>query len=261
MGQPGDFHHVVLEVADLERAEQFFADTLELEALGRNLWPEDSPNASFRTGDHQYLVLVEVAEVKPEGPGVHTNFILAPQDYEVVYDRLRDLGALEIDHRAEQRSVGEVSTYFRDPDGHHLQITAFAPEAFLVPPAKKGKVRAGRIEDFPVGSVTHINEGKFYLVRLGEGVLAISEVCTHRQCAVTYQPEHYRFYCPCHYRKFTRTGLQLAVEYDTPPLHVYPIEFVAGEIIVDTDRSIPRTPEQTDKLVPMPDATASMAEG
>ena len=40
------------------------------------------------------------------------------------------------------------------------------------------------------------------------------------QFAVAYQPEHFRFYCPRHRRKFSRTGKHL-VRFgyeDTPPL-------------------------------------------
>jgi len=259
MPQPGDFHHLALEVSDLERSERFFRDTIDLEPVGRDLWPGEGLTSTFKTGDRQYLVLVQVDEVKPEGPGVHTNFMLDPDDYPAIYDRLKDLGSLVIDHRAEQRSVGEVSTYFKDPDNHQLQITAFAPEAFTIPAANRGKVVAGRIEDFAVGSVTHVQEGKFFLVRLQGGMLALSEVCTHRQCNVGYQPEHYRFYCACHYRKFTRKGEQIAIEPDTAPLHMYAIELVDGQVVVDTDRSIPRTPESVDRMVPVPEAQPSRA--
>jgi Rieske Fe-S protein len=242
MSQPGDFHHLALEVTDLERSERFFRETLDLEHVGRDLWPGEGATSTFKTGQRQYLVLVEVDEVKPEGPGVHTNFMLDPDDYPTIYDRLKELGSLEIDHRAEQRSVGEVSTYFRDPDDHHLQITAFSPEAFTIPAAKRGKIVAGRME-----------EGKFFIVRLREGMLALSEICTHRQCSVGYQPEHYRFYCPCHYRKFTRKGEQIAIEPDTAPLHTYAIQFVDGQVVVDTDLSIPRTPESVDRMAPVPE--------
>src|SRR6266545_4030971 len=242
MSEPGDFHHVALEVQDLDRAERFFREVMDLEFVGRDVWPNEGATATFRTSARQYLVLVESDELTPEGPGVHTNFILAPEDYPPVYERLKELGALVVDHRAEQRSVGEVSTYFKDPDGHQLQITAYSPEAFTVPAAERGKITAGRIEDFPVGSVTHVKEGKFFLVCLQAGMLALSEICTHRQCNVVYQQEHYRFYCPCHYRKFTRTGEQIAIEKDTAPLHMYAIDFVDGQVVVDTDLSIPRMP-------------------
>lgn len=251
MPNVGHFHHLVMEVSDLERSAQFCEEIVGLEPVGRDLFPEAGPNAAYRTGEGQYFVLMQVPDFKPT-LGVHTNFMLPTSDYRVVYERLKERRCLVIDHRAEQRSVGEVSTYFSDPDGQRLQITAFEPEAFQVPAAKRGKIIAGRLEDFPVGSVTHVREGKFYLVRLQDGILALNQVCTHQQCDVTYQPEHYRFFCPCHYNKFTRKGEHIGHTLGTPPLHAYAIEIVNGQIVIDTDRTIPRLPEEADRMVEVP---------
>lgn len=248
MPRTGHFHHLVLEVSDLDRSERFLQEAVGLQPVGRDLWPEDGPNSSFKTDDGQYVVLVQVPEVKPSGPGVHTNFLLPTEDYWKVHKRLGEIGCLVIDHRAEQRSVGEVSQYFNDLDGHRLQITAYDPEAFQVPAAKRGKVVAGRVEDFPPGSVTHYAEGKFFLVHLPDGFLALNQVCTHMQCNVAYQQEHYRFYCACHYNKFTRKGEHIGHTPGTPPLHAYAIEIVDGQIVVDTDRTIPRTPEEAERM-------------
>lgn len=257
MARPGHFHHVVIEVSDIERSERFYREALQLEPLGGDLWPEDGPNAFFRTAEGQYVVLVQVAEVKPDGPGVHTNFALSPGDYPVIWERLKERGCLVLDHREEERSIGEVSQYFDDPDGHRLQITAYGLEAFEVPAARLGKVVAGRLDDFPVGSVTHIRQGKFFIVRLQDGILALSEVCTHRQCNVIYQKEHYRFWCGCHNRRFTRRGVQIPrPKTDVPPLHTYAIEFVDGRVVVDTDTSIPRTEEEAERMAPIPVAVA-----
>jgi Rieske Fe-S protein len=238
----------MLEVSDLERSEQFYEEGIGLEALGRDLWPEDGPNTTFTTAGGQYVVLLQVDQVRPDGPGVHTNFIAPPEDYPAIYDRLGQLSCLVVDHRDAQRSVGEVSTYFTDPDGHRLQVTAYTEDAFRVPAAGRGKVVAGRVEDFPPGSVTHHKEGKFFLVHIPEGILALNEICTHQHCIVTYQPEHYRFYCACHYNRFTRTGEHLGHIAGTPPLHAYAVELVDGQIVVDTDRTIPRTVEDTASL-------------
>jgi len=251
MPNVGHFHHLVMEVSDLDRSARFCEEIIGLEPVGRDLWPEDGSNVAFRTAEGQYFVLVEVPDFKPT-LGVHTNFMLSTSDYEVVYERLKSVGALVIDHRAEQRSVGEVSTYFSDPDGQRLQITAFEPEAFHVPAAKRGKIVAGRLEDFPIGSVAHNREGKFFVVHLAEGILALNDVCTHQQCTVAYQPEHYRFYCACHYNRFTRTGEHIAPIPGTPPLHRYALELVDGRIVVDTDTTIPRTPAEAAEMVPMP---------
>lgn len=253
MSKIGHFSHIVMEVTNIERSELFYREALGLDPVGRNVWPEEEPNTTFRTRDGQYVVLVEVAQMPPEDSGVHTNFMLSDEDYSVVDARLREMGYLtREDQRAERRSVGEVSTYLYDPDGHQLQITAYGPSAFDVPPSRRGKIVAGSIDDFPVGSVTRNKDGAFYVVSLQEGMLAVSEVCTHRQCTVRYEPEHYRFWCPCHDNKFTRKGEHIGHTPGTPPLHVYGIEFVDGQIIVDTDTSVSRTAEEADQMVRVP---------
>ncbi|HEY3116253.1 MAG TPA: Rieske 2Fe-2S domain-containing protein, partial [Chloroflexota bacterium] len=89
-----------------------------------------------------------------------------------------------------------------------------------------------------------------------DGLLALSEVCTHRNWNVQYQPEHYRFYCPIHGNKFTRTGAHIAPDEGTPPLRSYPIEFDGDQIIVNTNINIPRTPADAKIMVPIPAGVA-----
>lgn len=252
----GHFHHIVLDVTDLEHSRRFYGEVLGLDPVPEDQWPQEgsSPMAVFGTRIGQYVVLVPTAQVHPDGPGGHTNFMLAPEDYPAVFERLKQEECLVADHLAEQgrRSIGVLSTYFDDPDGRRLQITAYTHEAFELPAARRGKVVAGHLEEIPVGSVIHRPEGKFFLVRFADGILALNQVCTHQQCLVTYQPEHYRFWCPCHNRKFTRTGAQIAITPDVPPLQVYAIEFQDGQVIVDTETSIPRTADEAERLVPVP---------
>ena len=255
MPETSEVHHQILETTDLDRAERFYEEGVGLKPLGRNLWPEERPNSAFMLDGGQYLVVVEVPAVKPDGPGVHYDFELSAEDYRVVYDRIIQAGASKGDHRSADRSEGELSVYFDDPDGHQLQITAFTAEAFEVPPSRRGKVVAGALDDFTVGSVTYVKEGEFFLVRLADGVLAISRVCTHRNCNVMYQRETYRFYCPCHHNRFTRKGEHIRHDEEVLPLHTYPLEFIDGKIVVDTDVSVARTPEEAEQMVPVPSAS------
>jgi Rieske Fe-S protein len=247
------FFKLLLEVSDLERSERFYRDDLGLEPIGRDLWPDDPPNTTFRTADGGHVVLVEVPEVRPDGPAQHRNFMLPEADYHTVFARLKERGWLRPNYRTEMgvRSVGEVTCSLFDPDRHRLQLTAWRPP-YQVPAAGRGKIVAGRIEDFAIGSVTRIPTGKFFLVRTTAGFQALNEVCTHLQCNVVYQPEHYQYYCFCHNRRFARNGEQIAVQVDVPPLHTYGIEFVDGQVIVDTDRSIPRQEDEVDQMVPAP---------
>lgn len=254
MPNVGDFHHMILEVSDLDRSERFYRDVLGFAALGRDLWPGEGRTATFRTDEGHHVVLAQVAEVKRDESGVHYNFTLSPEYWQEVAARLKREGVKlrDFEHRDEQRSEGEVSMSFWDPDGHRLQFAAYSEDVWTVPAARRGKIMAGRIEDFAVGSVTYNREGKFFLVRLADGFLALNEICTHMHCHVTYQPEHYRFYCPCHYRKFTRQGEQIEVKADVPPLHMYRLEFVDGQVVVDTDATIARQPDEVERMYAPP---------
>ncbi|MPZ13028.1 MAG: Rieske 2Fe-2S domain-containing protein [Chloroflexi bacterium] len=241
---------LMLEVSDIERSDRFYRDDLGLAPVGRDLWPDDpTPNMTFQTADGAYVVLVRVPEVKPDGPAQHRNFMLPLGDYQRVYERIKQRGWLRPNYRTEMgvRSVGEVTCSLFDPDRHRLQLTAWR-DAYEVPASKRGKLVAGRIEDFEVGSVTFNANGRFYLVRTADGLLALNQVCTHLQCNVVYEPEHYQYYCFCHNRRFNRTGRQLAVRVDVPPLQKYAIEIVDGQVLVDTDMSLPRTEEEADGI-------------
>lgn len=249
------FFNKIVHVSDLDRSERFFRDVLGLEFLGRDLWTEDSPTSTFKTQVGQYITLFLVPEVD-SSRAEHWNFMLSPEDFKVVQERLRAEGCAIGDLRDEFRAKGEMSDNYYDPDNQMMQITAIALEAYECPPARRGKIVAGRIDDFPVGSVTHNQEGQFYLVRTRDGVLALSEVCTHRQGKVVYQPEHHRFYCPLHYNKFNRTGVHLGHTPGTPPLRTYSVEFDGDRIVVDTDSNIPRTPEEARTMVPVPAGVA-----
>lgn len=255
MGKPLHFFNKIVHVSSLERSERFFGEVLGLEFIGRDLWPEDGPTATFKTQVGQYVTLLQVPEVDASR-AEHWNFMLTPEDFKVVQERLREEGCAIGDLREEFRAKGEMSDNYYDPDSQMMQITAIAPEAYECPPSGRGKIVAGRIDDFPVGSVTHNREGQFYLVRTRDGLLAICDVCTHRQGRVVYQPEHYRFYCPFHHNKFTWTGAHLGHDAGTPPLRTYPIEFEGDRVVVNTDENIARAPEEAKRVVPLPAGVA-----
>jgi len=203
------------------------------------------------------------SSTKADPLGLHSRLAVPPEEWDGVVDRLQSRGyGLHDDRKGGLRAVGEAGLNVADPDGHVLELECHGPAAFEFPPARRGKIVAGRIEDFAIGSVTRIPGGQFFLVRLHDGFLAVSQVCTHMQFAVTYQPEHFRFYCPRHRRKFTRSGKYLprfGFE-DTPPLRVYNVEFVDGQVVVDTDAAIRRTKDEADRLVAPPSTIGANAD-
>src|SRR3712207_5767745 len=52
-----------------------------------------------------------------------------------------------------------------------------------------GQINAGAVTDLQVGDVKVVREGKFYVSRVPEGVLALWWKCPHLGCTVPWKPE------------------------------------------------------------------------
>lgn len=97
---------------------------------------------------------------------------------------------------------------------------------------------AGPLELFAPSSVTAFPEGRFYLVRLGDGgLLALHRECTHLGCTVPWREEAQRFACPCHASSFDITGQVLSPPAPRP-LDRYAIRVENGIVKVDTSRRL-----------------------
>ena len=113
----GDIHHIVLDVADLERATAFYGEALGLSAAGRDLWSEGGPMASFRLAEATYLVLEEAPQVRPDPPGVHIRLAVEYEGWEELLERLRARGyPLRDERKGGLRAVGEagLNVYMRN---------------------------------------------------------------------------------------------------------------------------------------------------
>ncbi len=106
-----------------------------------------------------------------------------------------------------------------------------------------GQVNVGALTDFQVGDVKRVTEGKFYLSRLPEGVVALWWKCPHLGCTVPWKPDDPtedeikdkgRFNCPCHGSIYNRYGD--IVKGPAPrPMDLFGIEIRDGKIYVDTN--------------------------
>lgn len=101
-------------------------------------------------------------------------------------------------------------------------------------------ITAGKVDDFPPGSVTHISNGRFYLTRLEDGgFLAIYQRCTHLGCSVPWDQAANSFICPCHSSSFSADGTLL-----NPPaprdLDIFPVSIENEQVKVDTARPVSR---------------------
>jgi cytochrome b6-f complex iron-sulfur subunit len=112
-----------------------------------------------------------------------------------------------------------------------------------------GVITAGQVDDFPPGSVTPFNEGRFYLVRLPDsGFIALYRKCTHLGCAVPWDPAQGQFVCPCHGSAFEMEGEVLNPPAPRP-LDMFAIEIVDGMVKVDTGTPVERDTPDPSQLV------------
>lgn len=106
-------------------------------------------------------------------------------------------------------------------------------------------VVAGAVDDFPLGSMTQLSNGRFYLARLEDGgFVALYQRCTHLGCTVSWEAEKTAFVCPCHNSQFDQDG-QVHNPPAPRPLDLFPVLIENGEVKVDTSSPIRR--EQVDR--------------
>lgn len=104
------------------------------------------------------------------------------------------------------------------------------PNVLFEPPST---FRAGSPDDYPVNSVTYIQDQQVYLVRTDAGILALSAICTHLGCITQWKPELNRIACPCHGSKFERDGSVVAGPAPRPLSH-FSVRLTAdGALMVD----------------------------
>ena len=103
-----------------------------------------------------------------------------------------------------------------------------------------GTFNLGNPDQYPAGSVTPVEAGRFYLVRLEDGgLLAIYRRCTHLGCAVPFDQGAGQFVCPCHGSAFTPDGDVLNPPAPRP-LDLFEVIIEDGQVKVDTSSPLPR---------------------
>lgn len=100
-----------------------------------------------------------------------------------------------------------------------------------------GKVVAGNVKDFEVGTVTKVAEGRFYLSRLPEGFMALYWKCPHLGCTVPWSPpeDPGRFHCPCHASVYLPNGQKIAGPAPRS-MDMMAVEIMDGKVVVDTGK-------------------------
>lgn len=118
-----------------------------------------------------------------------------------------------------------------------LTYQFLSPNVLLEPPTA---FKAGRPEDYPLGSVTLIPNQKVFIVREKAGYFyALSAVCTHLGCITNWKPEGIEGHpegiiaCPCHGSKFSRSGEVLTGPAPRPLPRLRIALTDGGELLVD----------------------------
>lgn len=125
--------------------------------------------------------------------------------------------------------------------------------AYMQPRLAEGEfgstIAAGAVDDFPPGSVTHIPNGRSYVVRLPDGgFLAVYQRCTHLGCNVPWDQTANAFICPCHSSRFDNQGALLNPPAPRP-LDLFSVTIADGMVTIDTSRPIQRQDFQASQVV------------
>ena len=108
-----------------------------------------------------------------------------------------------------------------------------------------GIVSAGTVDELEVGEVKAVTDGKFYLVRVPEGFIALWWKCPHLGCTVPWKEndpvmpgdtgfaQEGRFNCPCHGSIYNRYG-QIIQGPAPRPMDRFPLTVEGGRIRVQT---------------------------
>lgn len=96
-----------------------------------------------------------------------------------------------------------------------------------------GVLEVGEETGFPEGFVRYFPQGRFYVVRVEDELVALFQKCPHLGCRVPYCESSGRFECPCHGSFFNVKG-----EYIAGPsprgMDSFPVTVENGQVLVDT---------------------------
>jgi Rieske Fe-S protein len=257
------FSHLTVQVTDLDRSEAFYRDVFGLEVVGRDLVNDEGPNSLLAMNTRQRVLLVKVDQVTPFRPNsssIHHAWLLTPEQFERAEKRLATMGFDITDSRKDFRAFGERSMDVFDPDGHRYQIQSYGPEATQVMIDDVGEVACGKAEDYVVGDVKTFVKGRFFVVHLDGGFIALSRWCTHMNGLLAWKKEHWQFYCPMHGATFDRKGECVTYGRSLAPLRQYPLRIADdGTIYVRTDTVTSRESFAAAQLTPAPVAEPARA--
>lgn len=114
----------------------------------------------------------------------------------------------------------------------------------IVPAPKKA-------HEMAIGEVVTVREGKYYLTRTEDGLMALYWKCVHLGCTVPWNAAAGKFMCPCHASIYEITGQNIAGPAPRP-LDMMAITIDAdGTVLVDTGKITERARHEKSHAVPV----------
>lgn len=92
-----------------------------------------------------------------------------------------------------------------------------------------------KLSEIKMGQVLPVREGKFYLTRTEEGLIALYWKCVHLGCTVPWNEAQGKFMCPCHGSVYTLSGQNVAGPAPRP-LDIMEIKVTGEDITVNTGK-------------------------
>jgi len=111
-------NHVAIEVDDVEKAVAFYQDVFNLEKLDQG-----EGDAFFKLGEHQFLAMFKVKEVKPDGTRHFGIMVRDEQQLEEVRQKLTKKYRIKL--------IPPFRCDFRDPFGNRVQVVDLHDESLV----------------------------------------------------------------------------------------------------------------------------------
>ncbi len=111
-------NHIAIEVDDVDRAVAFYQDVFNLEKMS-----EGEGDAFFRLGEHQFLAMFKVDEVKPERARHFGLIVRDEAQIREVRDKLQNKYGITL--------MPRFRCDFFDPFGNHVQVVDLHDESMI----------------------------------------------------------------------------------------------------------------------------------
>ncbi len=104
-----------------------------------------------------------------------------------------------------------------------------------------------KVSEIKMGEVITVRDGKFYLTRSEDGLMALYWKCVHLGCTVPWNEAARKFMCPCHGSVYDITGQNLAGPAPRP------LDYMEIQIQEDGETIIVNTGKITQRAVHLPE--------